>query len=208
MPIDPAPTACIPQTELNTAAQAMLSYYPLAQHHSKLHVSELSDQFPGKLALLALSARYNRSFGAAPARGGRGGLVAAAVAEEAVVVAGQNRNAPPVLRQSIAENFSYSHSASANSSFSPLLGGSRYPTGTACPAPTPWAMDASIAPPRYSGTARAASRSTTLPTAPRMRVSRRLGIYIGNPTIYSNPFFFGVPSINISGVTDRGIRAG
>ncbi len=31
------------------------------------------------------------------------------------------------------------------------------------------------------------------------------GIYVGNPTIYSNPFFFGVPSINISGVTGTGV---
>ena len=67
-----------------------------------------------------LSARYNRSFGATPVRGQRGGGIPRVRGQGQ-----QARNAPPVLRQSIAENFAYSHSASASSqSFSPLLGGS------------------------------------------------------------------------------------
>jgi hypothetical protein len=71
-------------------------------------------------------ARYNRSFGAAPTRGGRGGGGGGGGGRGgrggAGGSGGQNRNAPPALRQSIAENFAYASLAPARAeSFSALL---------------------------------------------------------------------------------------
>ena len=115
---DLSPTACVPMSELNPAALALMNtYYPQPNITPNSLYDNYQANFPGSSHSSQVSGRYNRSFGNAPVRGqGRPNRI-------------QQRNAPPTLRQSIAENFAYSHSATANSSFSPLLSGSSLTNG-------------------------------------------------------------------------------
>jgi hypothetical protein len=190
--IDATPTACIPQNELNPAALALLTYYPLPNVSSTQTLDNYQTNIPGTSDSSQISARYNRSFGSAPARGfGRGGGGGGGNRT-------QNRNAPPTLRQSIAENFAYSHSASAASSFSPLLGGKSLTNGYSL------SSGYTVGYGRLNSTATLSwNRSRTLGsnyfTDGTVNPALTAGVQVGNPTIYSNPFYYGVPSINITG---------
>ena len=100
--IDPTPTACIPQNELSTAAQTLLAYYPAPNINATQ--DNFQANFPGSSHSSQVSARFNRSFGAAPARG-RGGRGGGGGGQ-----GGQNRtNVKPTLTQSIADKFAYSN---------------------------------------------------------------------------------------------------
>ena len=70
--IDASPTACIPQNELNSAALALMNYYPLPNVSSALTQDNYQANFPGTSHASQISGRYNRSFGATPVRGQRG----------------------------------------------------------------------------------------------------------------------------------------
>jgi hypothetical protein len=193
---DASPSMCIPVSELNPAALALIkTYYPLPNITPNSLYDNYQANFPGSSHSSQLSARYNRSFGAAPTRGGRGGFGGGGAR-------GQNRNAPPTLRQSIAENFAYSHSASANSNFSPLLGGSSATNGYSLSSAY------TVGYGRINSSATLSwsrSSSNTLnyftngPVNPALQAGS--GIEVGNPSIYGNPFYYGVPSISMSGVT-------
>jgi hypothetical protein len=193
---DASPSMCIPVSELNPAALALIkTYYPLPNITPNSLYDNYQANFPGSSHSSQLSARYNRSFGAAPTRGGRGGFGGGGAR-------GQNRNAPPTLRQSIAENFAYSHSASANSNFSPLLGGSSATNGYSLSS----AYTVGYGRINSSATlswSRSSSNTTNYftngPVNPALQAGS--GIEVGNPSIYGNPFYYGVPSISMSGVT-------
>jgi hypothetical protein len=145
--VDATPTACIPQSEINAAAQKLLGYYPLPNITPTGTTDNYQTITTGESHSSQVSARYNRSFGAAPVRGQRGG----AGGRAAGATRGANRTAAkPVLRQSIAENFAYSHSAAASQNYSPTLGGETESDGYSF---TSWA-----------GTDRARRRRTTSPT--------------------------------------------
>jgi hypothetical protein len=181
------PTQCIPASELSAAGAALLNYYPLPNVNSTLYNYQAI--VPGTSDSTQISTRFNRSFGAAPVRGQRG----------AGGGRGQNRNAPPVLRQSIAENFAYSHSATANENFSPQLGGKSVTNGYSVTS------SYTVGYGRLNDTFTAGwNRSLTTgsnyftngPVNPAVTA----GVLVGNPTIYSNPFYFGVPSLGLTGL--------
>ncbi len=197
--IDPNPTACIPYTELNSSALALLNYYPAPNVTSPL--DNYQANFPATSHSASVSARYNRSFGATPMRGGRGfggGRGGAGGGR------GQS-NAKPTLHQSIAENFAYSHNANATSSFSPLLGGQSVSNGYSLSSgytvgygrlnstsTLSWNRSRSLASNYFTnGSVNPAISADNNIPAP--------GIYVGPSQVYSNPFFYGVPSVGISG---------
>jgi hypothetical protein len=199
--VNASPTACIPQSEITTAGAAVLNYFPLPNITPLGTQDNYQANIDGTSHQSQISGRYNRSFGAAPVRGrggfgggpgggGRGG--------------GQNRNAPPALRQSIAENFAYSHSATAASSFSPTLGGSSVSNGYS------FTSSYTVGYGRINSTAtlgwnRSRAIATNYFTNGTVNPALAAGIPVGNSTIDSNPFYYGLPSIsltNFSGLSD------
>jgi hypothetical protein len=193
---------CIPASEINSAAKALMNpnYYPLPNITPNSLNDNYQANFPGSSHSSQLSARYNRSFGATPVRGqrgfggGRGGGGGGA--------RGQNRNAPPALRQSIAENFAYSHSASANSNFSPLLGGSSATDGYSLSSAytVGYGRINSSATLSWSrSSSNTLNHFTNGPSNPALQLGS--GIEVGNLAIYGKPFYYGIPSIGMSGVT-------
>jgi hypothetical protein len=197
-PINPNPTACIPQSELGTAngmaGAALINYYPTPNIIPLGTQYNYQDNIDGSSHSSQVSARYNRSFGAAPARG-RGGFGGGR---------GGNSNAPPVLRQSIAENFAYSHNAAANSSFSSSLGGSSVSNGYS------FSSSYTVGYGRINSTAslswnRSRAIATNYFTNGTFSPAAHAGILVGNPTIASNSFYYGLPSVgltNFSGLSD------
>ena len=176
------------------AAQALINpttgYYPLPNIVPTQTGDNYQATFPGTSDSSQISVRYNESFGAAPTRG-RGGFGGGGLR-------GANRNAPPVLRQSIAENFAESHSASANSSFSPQLGGKSVSNGYSL------SSGYTVGYGRINSTAtlswnRSLSQATNYFTDGTVNPAQTAGINIGNSQIYDNKFFYGVPSISIGG---------
>ena len=197
--IDASPTACIPEADLNAAALALLNYYPAPNVNSTQTLDNYQANFPGTSHSSQVSARYNRSFGSAPVRGGRGGGFGGGFGgRNGGGGGGQNRNAPPTLRQSIAENFAYQHSASSTSNFSPLLGGKSVSDGYS------FASSYTVGYGRLNSTAtlswnRSHSLGSNFFTNTAINPAVAAGIFVGTPTIYGNPFYFGVPSVSITG---------
>jgi hypothetical protein len=198
--VDTTPTACIPQSELTTAngiaAQKLLAYYPLPNITPTGTDDNYQTITNAETHSSQISARYNRSFGSAPPRGrgfggggggGRGGGGG-----------GQNRNLPPTLRQSIAENFAYSHSAASSQSFSPLLGGKNETNGYS------FSSGYTVGYGRLNNNAtlgwnRSLSTASNYFTNGTVNPAQQAGVDVGNPTVYNNPFYFGVPSIGLTG---------
>jgi hypothetical protein len=205
--IDPNPTACIPQTELSSAALAMMNYYPLPNITPNSLYDNFQANFPGSSHSSQITTRYNRSFGSAPVRGGRGGGGGGrggggggGNTGGASGTRAQNRNAPPTLRQSIAESFAYGHSASASQNFSPMLGGSS--VGNNYSLSSAYTVGYG----RINSTAtlswsRSHNLSSNYFTNGATNPALTAGIKVGNPTIYNNPFYYGIPSISTSGTT-------
>jgi hypothetical protein len=205
--INASPTACIPVSELGTAdslaGQTLLSYYPFPNITPLGTLDNYQANINGSSHQAQISGRYNRSFGAAPVRGrggfggggGRGGGGGGG--------GGQNRNLPPVLRQSIAENFAYTHSASANSSFASNLGGSSVSNGYS------FTSSYTVGYGRINSTAtlswnRSRAIATNLFTG-KVNPATEAGILVGNTAIAGNSFYYGLPSIgltNFSGLND------
>jgi uncharacterized membrane protein YgcG len=192
--IDPTPTACVPQTEISAAGQALLSYYPLP------NITPLGTQDNYQTVTTAethssqISARFNRSFGAAPVRGQRGGAGGRGQFGQTRVAA------KPTLRQSIAENFAYSHNGNSSQSFSPLLGGKSQTNGYS------FSTAYTVGYGRLNSTATLGwNRSNTLGanyfTNGPVNPAQTAGINVANPTIYGNPFYYGVPSIGLTGLS-------
>jgi hypothetical protein len=204
---DPAPTMCVPLADINSAAQALMNkYYPLPNIPSNSLFDNYQANFPGSSHSSQISGRYNRSFGSAPTRGGRGGggFGGGGGRGGGGGGGGQNRNAPPTLRQSIAENFAYSHNASANANFAPLLGGSSVSNGYS------FTSSYTVGYGRINSTAslgwnRSRSITTNYSTDGPSNPATDAGVYVGNDSrIYGNPFYFGVPSLSATGVTGIG----
>jgi hypothetical protein len=210
--IDPGHTACIPASEISSAARALMDpqYYPLPNITPNSLYDNFQANFPGSTHSSQITSRYNRSFGSAPVRGGRGGGGGGRGGGGGGNGGGggtrtQNRNAPPTLRQSIAESFAYGHSASASQNFSPMLGGSSVGNNYSL------SSSYTVGYGRINSTASLSwSRShnltsnyfTNSPGIPAVaNPALAAGIEVGNPTIYNKPFNYGVPSINTSGTT-------
>jgi hypothetical protein len=192
--LDASPTACIPQSELNQSALALLNYYPLPNVNSDLTSYNYQANLPGTSHQTQASGRYNRSFGAAPAGRRFGGPGPGGNQR----VRGQDRNAPPALRQSIAENFAYQHLASANDSFNPLLAGKTSTNGYNV------SSSYTVGYGRLNSTAtltwnRSSSQTTNEFTNAGTNPAAAAGVLVGTPSIYTNPFYFGVPSVGITG---------
>ena len=182
-----APTACIPASELSAPGIALLNYYPLPN----ITPTETGDNYqaniPGTSDSSQISARYNRSFGSTPLRG------------QGRQFRQENRNAPPSLRQSIAENFAYSHQASAAESFSPLLGGKSLTDGYS------FSSTYTVGYGRLNnnftvGWNRSRATASNYFTNAAQNPAVQDGVYVGNPTIYGNPFYFGVPAVSLTGL--------
>ncbi len=196
--INPNPTACIPQNELNASGVALLNYYPLPNVTSTGTLDNYQTNTTASTHSDQISARYNRSFGAAPARGGRGGGFGGGGGRGQ---GQQNRNAPAVLRQSIAENFAYSHSASSSQSFSPELGGNSETNGYSLTS------SYTVGYGRLNSTAtlgwnRSLGTGNNYFTNAAINPAQTAGVNVGTPTIYNNPFYFGVPSVALTGFKD------
>ena len=207
---DPAPSACIPQTELNSAgskaAQALLNYYPPPNITPNTLRDNYQINVPGSSDANQISTRYNRSFGAAPTRGGRGGGGGGrgggggGAGGGAGGGRGANRNLPPTLRQSIAENFAYSHSASASSGFTPELSGKSLTNGYSLSSAY------TVGYGRLSDSAtlswnRSRNTASNYFTNGAVNPAVTAGVFVGNPAIYGNKFYYGLPSINMTGTT-------
>jgi hypothetical protein len=189
--VDASPSACIPVTELSKAGLALLNYYPLPN----ITPNSLGDNYQANTTTEShqsqISGRYNRSFGAAPVRGQRG--------QAGARTPGQRANVKPVLRQSIAENFAYSHTASSSTNLSPLLGGKSVSNGYS------FTSSYTVGYGRLNNTAtvgwnRSRAEATNYFTDGTVNPAVTAGVFVGNPTIYSNPFYYGLPSVNISGI--------
>jgi trimeric autotransporter adhesin len=181
------PTQCIPASELSAAGQALLAYYPLPNVNATQTQYNYQIAVPGTSDSSQISARFNRSFGATPTRG------------QMRQLRQQNRNAPPTLRQSIAENFTYSHSATANANFSPQLGGKSYTNGynfTSSYTVGYGRLNNSFTAGWNRSLTNAANYFTNGPANPAVTA----GVYVGNSTIYGNPFYFGIPSLGLTGL--------
>ncbi|HEY5054813.1 MAG TPA: carboxypeptidase-like regulatory domain-containing protein [Acidobacteriaceae bacterium] len=199
--IDPNPSACIPASEFNTpqaqAALALLNYYP--QPNINTSQANFQANFPGSSHQSQVSARFNRSFGAQQrGRGGFGGGGRfGGGGPGGPGGAGNRPNVKPTLSQSIAENFSYQHSASASSSFSPLLSGTSKSDGYN------FSSGYTLSYGRLNNSAtlgwnRSKSLSSNLFTYLTNPVAGA-GICVGTQTICGNPFYYGVPSVSITG---------
>jgi len=208
--IDPTPTACIPQTELNSAgskaAQALLTYYPLPNITPNTLRDNYQINVPGSSDANQISTRYNRSFGATTTRGGRGGGGGGRGGGGGAAGGGAgggraaNRNLPPALRQSIAENFAYSHSARASSGFTPELSGKSLTNGYSLSSAYTvgygrFSDSATLSWSRSRNTA--SNYFTNGPVNPAVAA----GVFVGNPAIYGNKFYYGLPSLGMTGTT-------
>ena len=196
--VDASPTACIPQSEMSNAATQLLSYYPLPNITPLGTQDNFQTITTREVHASQVSARYNRSFGAAPVRGQRGGGGGGRG-----LGGGRNANAPPVLRQSIAENFAYSHNASSSQNYSPLLGGKSETNGYS------FSSSYTVGYGRLNSTAtagwnRSLNTASNYFTNGLVNPAVTAGIYVGDPTIYSNPFYFGVPSVGLTGLSGLG----
>ncbi len=187
----------IPASCMSSAGLALLNYYPLPNITPTGTLDNYQTNTTSTTHSSQASARYNRSFGAAPTRGGRG---AAGGGRRGPV---QNANAPLVLRQSIAENFAYSHSAASSQNFSPLLGGNSESDGYNL------SSQYTLSYGRLNSSTTLTwnrSRSTTSNYFTNTAANPALaaGIHVGNPTIYSNPFYYGVPSVSLTSFSGLG----
>lgn len=206
IPSAPFPNNTVPAACMSTAATQLLTYYPLPNITPVGTLDNYQTITTGQSHSSQFSARYNRSFGATPVRGQRGGGGGVRGAGGVGGVRGQgaqNRNAPPVLRQSIAENFSYSHSASSSQNFSPLLGGKNESDGYN------FSTAYTVGYGRLNSSAtlgwnRSRSTGSNYFTDGALNPAVAAGVYVGNPTIYGNPFYFGVPSVGLTGLSGLG----
>jgi hypothetical protein len=199
--IDPSPAACIPATELNSSAQSLLNFYPLPN----ITPTGTNENFQTVTSATShssqISGRFNRSFGQAPVRGGRGGFGGGGGGRGGGGGQngnGQNRNSPPVLRQSIAEQFAYSHQASSSQSYSQFLGGKNESNGYNI------SSSYTVGYGRLNSTATIGwNRSNALGsnyfTNALINPAVAAGVAVADPTIYGNPFYFGVPAVSITG---------
>jgi hypothetical protein len=212
-------------SEMTAAAQALLTYYPLPNITPNTgSYDNFQANFPGSSHSSQISTRYNRSFGSAPTRGGRGGGGGGGGGRGGGGGGGnsgggpgtrtQNRNAPPTLRQSIAESFAYQHSASASQSFSPLLNGSTVSNGYSLSssytvgygrinstATLSWSRSHSDTVNEFTnGLSNPATNPTNLPPDINLYAGSP-SIAVGTPQVNTNRFNYGVPSISVSGQT-------
>jgi trimeric autotransporter adhesin len=194
-PGQPFPGNQIPASCISSSGQALLNYYPMPNVASTGTLYNYQTNTTGETHSEQISERYNRSFGQAPVRGGRGG--GGGFGGGAGGRRQPNVNAPPVLRQSIAENFAYQHSAASSQNFAPLLGGKTETTG--------YSLQSSytVGYGRLNSTAtlgwnRSNSTGLNYYTNTSANPAVTAGVLVGNPTIYNNPFYFGVPSVSLS----------
>lgn len=195
--LNASPAACVPQNEISAAGQALLNYYPLPNITPTGTQDNFQTITTGTTHSSQVSARYNRSFGSAPVRGGRGGFGGGFGRNGG---GGQNRNIPPTLRQSIAENFAYSHSANASQNVFPLLGGKGETNGYN------FTSSYTVGYGRLNSTAslgwnRSVSTGSNYFTDGPVNPAVAAGIFVANPTIYGNPFYFGVPTVSLTGLS-------
>ncbi len=195
--IDPTPTACIPTTELSSSALALLNYYPLANITPTETGDNYQANFPGSSHSTQASARFNRSFGAQQ-RGGRGGFGGGGGFGGPGGGGGRQSNAKPTLSQSIAESFSYSHSGNASSNFIPVLGGNSISNGYS--VSSGYTLNyGRLNNSSTLGWNRSTGLATNYFTYGANNPAQQAGVDVGNSTIYTNPFYFGVPGVSISG---------
>jgi hypothetical protein len=192
--VNASPRACIPQNELTAPGQALLNYYPLPNVTPTGTAYNYQTNTTAMSHSSQISERYNRSFGQMPVRGG-----GAFFGPGGFGGGGQGgRNAPAGLRQSITESFAYSHQASSSQSFSPLLGGKSETTGLNV------STGYTIGYKRFTNNLsltwnRSHSTASNYFTDTATNPAQAAGVNVANPTIYTNPFYFGVPSVNLTG---------
>jgi hypothetical protein len=200
--INPSPTACVPQSQLTTQGTTMINYFPLPNVNATGTQYNYQTNTTATTHSEQLTSRFNRTFGQAPQRGrggfGGGGGGFGGGNRNGGGANGQNRNAPAVLRQSMNASFAYSHSAGSSQYFVPQLGGKTETQGYNLStgysigygrlnnnATLTWNRSHATAANNYTNTA--------------VNPAQTAGINVGTPTIYENPFYFGVPGISLTG---------
>ena len=199
-PGQPFPGNQIPASCISSSGQALLNYYPQPNVAPIGTLDNFQTNTTGTSHSDQISARFNRSFGQAPTRGGRGGFGGGGFGGGRQQ---QNQNPPKVLRQSIAENFAYSHTAASSQNWSPLLGGNTATNGYS------FQSSYTVGYGRLSNTAtlgwnRSSSEGLNYFTNTATNPAQVAGVNVGNPTIYSNPFYFGLPSLSLSAASGVG----
>jgi hypothetical protein len=202
--VNPSPTACIPRTQLSSQGQALINYYPLPNVNATGTQYNYQTNTTSTSHSEQLTSRFNRSFGQTPQRGragfggGNSGGARGGGGNGGNGGNGQNRTPPAVLRQSINASFAYSHSAGSTQSFAPLLGGKTDSEGYNL------STGYSLGYGRLNNNAtltwnRSHAMASNYFTNTATNPAQTAGINIGTSAIYTNPLYFGVPGVGLTG---------
>ncbi len=174
------------QTPMSPQALALLNFYPAPNVPDAGPLNNYQTVTNAGQNSTTAALRYVRNFGQSTGFGQGGGRRR------------QAANAPKTLRQNINFNGSYSHSASDNRNIFLPLGGTTATDGYGVTAGYTVGYgrltnNASINWNRSHATTQ--NYFTNGPTNP----AEDAGVLVGNPTIQSNPFYYGVPSLSFGG---------
>ncbi len=179
------------QTPISPQAMALLNFYPAPNVPNSGPLNNYQTVTNAGQNGTQASLRYVRNFGQTPSfgRGGAGG--------------GRRQpgaNAPKTLRQNINFNGSYSHTASDQRNIFLPLGGKTSSTGYGVSA------GYTIGYGRLTNNAslnwnRSHAMTENYFTNGVANPALNAGVLVGNSTIQSNPFYYGVPSLSFGGAT-------
>jgi hypothetical protein len=176
------------QTPMSAQALALLNYYPAPNVPGATNLNNYQTVTNGGQNSEQVSLRYVRNFGqnATFGRGGGGRRQAA--------------NAPPSLRQNINFNGSYTHSASDQRNIFLPLGGTTESSGYGITA------GYTIGYGRFTNNAsvnwnRSHGMTNNYFTNGLLNPATNAGVLVGNSTIQTNPFYYGVPTLSFGGST-------
>ena len=193
----PVCSTTVTQGCISAAAMKLLNYYPAPNINTTsndptvYNYQTISNAGSNNVAI---NARYQRQLGknVAPARGGRGGGAAGGRGQR------PNQNLPPVLRQNINVQYSYSHNASDLRNIFLPLGGRTASDGESLNA------GYVISYGRLSNNAsvnwdRSNSATTNYFTNTANNPTTTVGLTIPNPTNFADAGFYnGLPSLSFS----------
>ena len=180
------------QTQISPQALALLNFYPAPNVPNAGPLNNYQTVTNAGQNGTTAALRYVRNFGQANAFG-RGGGGAAGRRQ-------QTANAPKTLRQNINFNGSYSHTASDVRNIFLPLGGKTTSTGYGITA------GYTIGYGRLTNNAsvnwnRSHAMTENYFTNGDTNPASDAGVLVGNSTIQSNPFYYGVPSLSFGGST-------
>jgi hypothetical protein len=173
------------QTPISPQALALLSFYPAPNVPDAGPRNNYQTVTNGGVNMTSAALRYVRNFGQSNGFG-RGAQRT------------QRANAPKALRQNINFNGSYSHSASDVRNIFLPLGGTTYSDGYGVTAGYTVGYGRLTNNASINWNRSHAVRQNYFTNGPANPGSDA-GVLVGNSTIQSNPFYFGVPSLSFGG---------